>query len=86
MKLLWEDEAWEDYLVWQKEDEKTLDRINSLLKDIKRNVYKGIGKPEPLKGKLSGWWSRRINNIDRIVYKKISEEVIVIASCKGHYD
>ena len=58
MRLLWEEEAWEDYCLWQTRDKKLLKRINTLLKDIQRNSYEGIGKPEPLKGDLSGWWSR----------------------------
>lgn len=85
MKLLWEDSAWEEYLQWQMEDEKVLNRINELLKEIKRNPYEGKGKPELLKGNLKGWWSRRINGTHRIVYKKLNEEVVVIASCRTHY-
>ena len=69
MRLLWEEEAWEDYCLWQTRDKKLLKRINTLLKDIQRNSYEGIGKPEPLKGDLSGWWSRRIDDTHRIVYK-----------------
>ena len=68
MRLLWEDRAWEDYLYWQKQDKKTLKRINALIGDIKRRPFEGIGKPEPLKGNLSGYWSRRIDEINRIVY------------------
>ena len=64
MRLLWEEEAWEDYCLWQTRDKKLLKRINTLLKDIQRNTYEGIGKPEPLKGDLSGWWSRRIDDLD----------------------
>ena len=67
MRLLWEEEAWEDYCLWQTRDKKLLKRINTLLKDIQRNTYEGIGKPEPLKGDLSGWWSRRIDDTHRIV-------------------
>lgn len=70
MRLLWEEEAWEDYCLWQTRDKKLLKRINTLLKDIQRNTYEGIGKPEPLKGDLSGWWSRRIDDTHRIVYKE----------------
>ena len=68
MRLLWEDRAWEDYLYWQVQDKKTLKRINALISDIKREPFEGIGKPEPLKGKLSGYWSRRIDEANRIVY------------------
>ena len=68
MNKLWQDEAWEDYLYWQSQDRKTLRRINQLLQDVARNGYDGIGKPEPLKGALSGWWSRRIDDANRLVY------------------
>lgn len=61
MKLLWEDRAWEDYLYWQAQDRKMLKRVNALIKGIRRNTFEGIGKPEPLKNNLSGWWSRRID-------------------------
>lgn len=65
MNKLWQDEAWEDYVYWQSQDRKTLKRINQLLQDISRNGYAGIGKPEPLKGDYSGWWSRRIDAVNR---------------------
>ena len=80
MKLLWEDRAWSDYLYWQTQDKKTLKRINALIKDIQRSPYQGIGKPEPLRGNLSGWWSRRIDETNRIVYYE-QGEVIYIISC-----
>ena len=67
MRLLWEDRAWSEYLYWQTQDKKTLKRINALIKDIQRSPYEGIGKPEPLRGNLSGWWSRRIDETNRIV-------------------
>ena len=85
MRLLWDERAWAEYLGWQSEDKKTLKKINALLKDIQRSPYDGIGKPEPLRGELAGWWSRRIDEADRIVYRE-DAGVIVIASCKGHYD
>lgn len=85
MKLLWEEHAWEDYCQWQTEDKKILKRINLLIKDIQRESYSGIGKPEPLKGNLSGWLSRRIDNTNRIVYRE-NDNSIIIASCYGHYD
>ncbi len=85
MKLLWDERGWNDYLAWQDNDRKTLRKINALLKDIQRNPYDGQGKPEPLRGNLSGWWSRRIDSANRIVYRE-KDGVIVIASCKGHYD
>ena len=84
MKILWDERAWEDYLLWQTQDKKTLKRINALIKDIQRDTYKGMGKPEPLLGNLSGWWSRRIDEANRIVYRE-KDGAIVIASCKGHY-
>ena len=84
MRILWDESAWEDYLEWQTQDKKTLKKINLLIKDIQRNPYEGIGKPEPLKNNLSGWWSRRIDDANRIVYKKNNEEII-IAACIGHY-
>lgn len=85
MGLLWEDEAWNDYLYWQQQDKKTLKRINGLIKDIQRSTFDGIGKPEPLKGNLSGLWSRRIDDVNRIVYYE-KDGVVYIISCKGHYD
>ena len=85
MRLLWEERAWEQYCEWQSMDKKMLKRINILLKDIQRTPYEGIGKPEPLRGNLSGWWSRRIDETHRLVYQEM-DNAIVIASCKGHYD
>ncbi|MBT9777883.1 Txe/YoeB family addiction module toxin [Clostridium sp. MCC353] len=84
MNKLWQDEAWEDYLYWKKQDKKTLKRINQLLQDISRNGYDGIGKPEPLKGVLSGWWSRRIDDTNRLIYR-INNGIIEIAQCRSHY-
>lgn len=78
-------EGWEDYLYWQTQDKKTLRRINILIKDIGRTPFEGIGKPEPLKGNYQGWWSRRIDDVNRIVYK-VEIGQIVIAQCKTHYD
>lgn len=83
--LLWSDEAWEDYLYWQTQDKKTLKRINLLIKDIQRNYFTGIGKPEPLKDNLAGYWSRRIDEKNRLVYI-IQNGDIIISSCLGHYD
>ena len=85
MKLLWEDRAWEDYLYWQAQDKKILKRVNALIKDIRRSTFEGIGKPEPLKNNLSGWWSRRIDEKHRIVYY-MQDGIIYIVSCRGHYD
>lgn len=85
MRLLWEESAWEDYISWQGQDKKTLKRINQIIKDIQRSPFDGIGKPEPLRGNLSGYWSRRIDEANRIVYKE-TEGAIIIAACKGHYE
>ena len=85
MKKIWFDEAWEDYTYWQIQDKKTLKRINMLLKDIERENFNGIGKPEPLKGDMSGFWSRRIDDVNRLVYR-IIDNVMEIVSCKGHYE
>ena len=85
MKKVWFDEAWEDFLYWQEQDKKTMKRITALLKDIERDNFDGIGKPEPLKGDLSGFWSRRIDDTNRLVYR-IREGMLEILSCKGHYD
>ena len=87
MQKLWTDEAWEDYLYWQTQDKKTLKRINLLIKDIERNGNTGIGKPEPLKHHLSGWWSREIDEVNRLVYRIIEEEKnkIEISGCRTHY-
>ena len=82
--------ALDEYIYWQTQDKKTLKRINALLKDINRSPFEGIGKPEPLKGNHSGYWSRRIDDTNRLVYKvlvyKVSDNAIEIYQCKGHYD
>ena len=83
--IKWDSDAWEDYLYWQTQDKKTLKRINQLIKDMSRNPFLGIGKPEPLKGKLTGFWSRRIDDTNRLVYM-VDENSILIFSCRGHYD
>ena len=80
----WSDEAWEDSEYWTKEDRKTLKRILQLLKDIDRNGYEGLGKPEPLRGDLSSYWSRRIDEYNRLVYR-IEGGVIKIVQCGSHY-
>lgn len=85
MRLLWEESAWNDYLYWQTQDKKTLKRINAIIKDIQRSPFDGIGKPESLKGNLSGFWSRRIDEANRIVYKE-QDEAIIIAAVRGHYE
>lgn len=83
-KMTFTERGWSDYLYWQLQDKKLLKKVNELLKDIERNQNQGIGKPEALKGDLSGWWSRRIDDVNRLVYR-INGELIEIASCKGHY-
>lgn len=85
MNKAFTDIGWEDYLYWQTEDRKTLCKINTLLKDIKRNGNEGIGKPEPLTGDLSGFWNRRINQKDRLIYALEMDQIIIIA-CRYHYD
>ena len=85
MKIIWFEEAWDDYLYWQTQDKKTIRRINQLLQDATRNGYTGIGKPEPLKGDFSGFWSRRIDEVNRLVYR-IKDGCLEVLSCKGHYD
>ncbi len=85
MRILWEDRAWDDYLYWQTQDRKTLKRINAIIKDIERNPFEGIGKPEPLKHNLSGLWSRRIDDGDRIIYFE-QDEIIHIIACRSHHD
>lgn len=84
MRLLWEDRAWAEYVSWQ-QDKKTLKKINTLIKDIKRSPFEGIGKPEPLKENLSGLWSRRIDDRNRIVYY-LRDETVFIICYKGHYE
>ncbi len=83
--IQWGFNAWEDYLYWQKESKKNLKRINTLIKDISRNPFDGLGKPEPLKGNLLGLWSRRIDEEHRLVYTVNDNSVIIIA-CRGHYE
>ena len=85
MRLLWDDDAWEDYLYWQTQDKKMLKRVVALIKDIRRSAFEGIGKPEPLKHNLSGWWSRRIDETNRIVYYE-KDGIIHIVACRDHYD
>ena len=84
MKKIWHDEAWEEYLYWQTQDKKTLKKINRLLTDIDRNGYSCTGKPEPLRGNLSGFWSVRIDEKNRIVFR-VAGDVLEIAECGSHY-
>jgi addiction module toxin, txe/yoeB family len=83
--IQWDLDAWNDYIYWQTQDKKILKRINQLIKDIGRNPFEGIGNPEPLKGNLTGFWSRRIDEEHRLVYA-VEENAVVLVSCRGHYD
>jgi toxin YoeB len=85
MKLIWSSGAWEDYLYWQTQDKKTLKRINKLIKEITRTPYEGTGKPEPLKHNWAGYWSRRIDQVNRLVYK-VTDDAVLIAQCRFHYE
>lgn len=85
MQFQFSADAWSEYTYWQTQDRRTLKRINDLLQDIGRGGYQGIGKPEPLKGDLSGYWSRRIDDKNRLVYR-IQGEVCEVIQCSGHYD
>jgi toxin YoeB len=84
MRLLFSEQGWEDYLWWQAHDRKVLERINVLIKETSRNPFQGIGKPEPLRGDLSGWWSRRITQEHRLVYRAV-DGTLQIAQCRYHY-
>jgi toxin YoeB len=84
MKLLFSEQAWEDYLHWQATDRKLLQRIKGLIKECVRTPFQGTGKPEPLRGALSGWWSRRITQEHRLVYRP-TEDGLLIAQCRYHY-
>ena len=83
-KLAWTNEAWQGYLYWQLQDRKTLKRINKLIEDTKKEPFKGIGKPEPLRENLFGFWSRRIDSINRLVYA-VNDDFLTIISCRYHY-
>lgn len=86
MNKRWDDKAWLEYLYWQAQDRKTLQRINDLIKDIERNgMANGIGKPELLKYQFAGYWSRRIDEVNRLVYKQDDRGYLYIVACKGHY-
>ena len=83
-KLTFSDEAWDDYLYWQDTDRSMLRRINQLIKDVRRSPYEGIGKPEPLKHQLAGWWSRRIDGEHRFLYR-VTEQAVEISNLRNHY-
>jgi toxin YoeB len=78
--------GWDDYIYWITHDKKTIKRVNNLIEDIQRNGYDGIGKPEPLRNDMSGWWSRRIDEKNRLVYRIVSDDAVEISQCKWHYD
>lgn len=82
--LTWASRAWEDYLYWQGRDRKTLKRINTLIKDIQRQPFDGLGDPEPLRHQWSGYWSRRIDREHRLVYK-VTDDAIIVVQCRYHY-
>lgn len=84
-RLLWTAAAWADYVYWQGQDRKTLKRINALIQDALRNPFEGIGKPEPLRGNLSGFWSRRIDDVNRLVYT-VEDDDLAIVACRYHYE
>lgn len=84
MILSWAEKAWEDYLYWQKTDKKVVKRINTLVKEIKRHAFEGLGDPEPLKHNWSGYWSRRMDREHRLVYK-VENDTIFIVQCRYHY-
>ena len=84
MKIVFQDEGWADYLHWQEHDRKLLKKLNSLIKECSRTPFSGTGKPEPLVGALSGWWSRRIDQEHRLVYR-FTEDAVLIAQCRHHY-
>ena len=85
MMICFRERAWKDYLYWQETDKHILKRINALIKDIQRNPFDGLGKPEPLKHQFSGFWSRRINDEHRLVYTFVETELIIV-QCRYHYD
>ena len=87
MRKIWSGRSWDEYVSWQAEDRKTLRRINALIKDIERNgCLVGIGKPEELKYDLSGWYSRRIDDMNRLIYRIVGDDSLEISQCKSHYD
>lgn len=85
MRLMWLEGGWADYLYWQKHDQKVIKRVNELIRDAQRNHFSGLGKPEPLKANLRGWWSRRITQEHRLVYR-VEDEMLIIMQCRFHYD
>ena len=84
LNIMWTAEAWDDYVYWQGQDKKTLKRINQLVKDTQRTPFEGVGKPEPLKANLTGFWSRRIDETNRLVYEVAGAQINIV-SCRYHY-
>lgn len=88
MKIVFNEQGWEDYRTWQEADPKVLKRLNGLIEECRRSPFRGTGKPEPLKNELQGWWSRRITKADRLIYRvtgKEKEQRLEIAQCRYHY-
>ena len=85
MKIKFTESGWKDYLYWETQDKKTIKQINKLISDIARGGYDGIGKSEPLRGDLAGWWSRRIDEKNRLVYRLTDDDAVEISQCRGHY-
>jgi toxin YoeB len=88
MKLLWTEQGWDDYEYWQRTDRDMVDKINVILRDLKRSPFRGLGKPEPLRNEMAGWWARRINQEHRLVYRvfgKGIDQAVEIAACRFHY-
>lgn len=85
MKITFHAHGWEDYLHWQEQDRKRLRKLNGLIRECQRTPFTGTGKPEPLKGELAGWWSRRIDQEHRLVYR-VTDDSLLIAQCRHHYD
>jgi len=88
VKLLWTEDGWSDYLHWQSNDSKMLARVNELIREVRKNPFSGLGKPEPLKENMRGWWSRRITQEHRLVYRvsgKGEDQALEIAACRFHY-
>ena len=84
MKIAFVEDAWAEYMDWQTRDAKTVKKINDLLDDVRRHPFRGLGKPEPLRGDKSGKWSRRVNHEDRLVYR-VERDTVVVFQCRGHY-
>ena len=86
MKINFTETGWNDYVFWETQDKKALKKINNLIEDIMRNGHNGVGKPEALRNDMSGWWSRRIDDKNRFVYRLTGDDAVEITQCKGHYE